>query len=381
MSESGAVHGGEAPLTGFDETKRLGAVFARMDRYVAEGELPGCALAVAVAGDAVAEWHAGAARPGQPATAATLWPLASISKTYTAATIMALVERGDLTLSLPVRELLPEFDGDGRDAVRLGHLLTHTAGLIYESPRMEERLRTQTPLDGLLTEAYTTPLLFPPGSAYSYSDFGYALAGRMAEAAAGRPLPDLMRAYVLDPAGLAETYFPAPANTHERIAQVEGALASGTPGAMYSSPYALGLAHPAFGVVASARDLLRFGLLFAPSGRVRVHSEATIRAMTTDRTGGVTQHGGQRFYPFNSDAYGLGFVAGPHFGGTGDDLASPASFGHDGASGCVLLADPTYDLTIALVSNRHMLSGLERWRLRLGGLLNGVLAALTRQDG
>jgi CubicO group peptidase (beta-lactamase class C family) len=199
--------------------------------------------------------------------------------------------------------------------------------------------------------------------------------------AAGQPFPDLLRAYVLDPAGLAETFFPAPATIHERIAQVRGALAFGTPGAMYNSSYALGLAHPAFGVVASARDLLRFGLLFAPAGRVRVHSEATIRAMTTDRTGGVTSHGGQRFYPFNSDAYGLGFVAGPHFGGTGDDLASPASFGHDGASGCVLLVDPTYDLTIALVSNRHMLSGLERWRFRLGALLDGVLAALTRREG
>jgi len=378
MSEDVEVRG-EVRMTGFDETRRLGAVFARMDRYAADGELPGCALAVAVASDVVAQWHAGAARLGQAASAATLWPLASISKTYTAATVLALVERGDLTLSLPARELLPEFDGDGREAVRLGHLLTHTAGLIYESPRMEALLRAQTPLDGLLAEAYTTPLLFPPGSAYSYSDFGYALAGRMAEVAAGRSLPELMREYVLDPVGLEETFFPAPAAAHDRIAQVDAALAFGTPGAMYNSPYALGLAHPAFGVVASARDLLRFGLLFAPGGRVRVHSEATMRAMTTDRTGGVAQHGGQRFYPFNSDAYGLGFVAGPHFGGTGDDLASPASFGHDGASGCVLLVDPTYNLTIALVSNRHMLSGLERWRYRLGGILNGVVAALTRR--
>src|SRR5690348_1102315 len=143
-----------------------------MERYVAAGDLPGCALAVPVDGDVVAECHTGAARPSQLATPTTLWPLASISKTYTAATVLALVERGDLTLSLPVRELLPEFDGDGREAVRLGHLLTHTAGLIYESPRMEELLRARTPLDGLLAEAYTSPLLFTPGSAYSYSDFG-----------------------------------------------------------------------------------------------------------------------------------------------------------------------------------------------------------------
>lgn len=363
--------------TEFDETGRLGAVRDRMERFVAAGELDGMALAAARGGRIVAELYAGRAAPGRPAEDTTLWPLASISKTYTAATVMALVERGDLTLSLPVRALLPAFDGGGRENVRLGHLLTHTSGLIYESPRMEALLRERTPLAALVDEAYTHPLLFAPGTRQSYSDYGYALAGRMAEAATGTPFPTLVRMLVLEPGDLRDTFLPASEGDSARLAYVTGALAEGTDGAMYNSPYALALAHPAFGVVATARDLLRFGLLFAPGGERRILSGATIAAMTTPRTNPAILDTLDRFSPHGQAPWGLGFLAGG-YPGTGEDLVSPAAFGHDGASGCVLLMDPGYDLALALVSNRHVLSNPDRWHYRLGSLVNGVLAALTR---
>lgn len=367
----------ERVATGFDETGRLSAVRDRMERFVAAGELDGMALAVAAGGKIVAEWYAGRAAPERPAGEETLWPLASISKVYTAAAMMALVERGDLTLALPVRTLLPAFDGDGREQVRLGHLLTHTSGLIYESPRMEALLRARTPLETIVDEAYTHPLLFAPGTKQSYSDYGYALAGRMAEAATGTPFPELVRSLVLAPAGLRDTFLPPGEGEYGRMAHVAGALAEGTEGAMYNSPYALALAHPAFGVVASARDLLRFGLLFAPHGERRILSEATIAAMTTPRTNPAILDTLDRFAPHSQAPWGLGFSVGG-YPGTGEDLVSPAAFGHDGASGCALLIDPTYDLALALASNRHVLSGPDRWHYRIGSVINGVLAALTR---
>ena len=365
-------------MAGYDETKRLDAVCARMARLVADGEFHVAALAVAVGGNPVAEWYVGEAAPGLAAAPEVLWPLASISKSYTAAAIMALVERGDLTLSLPVHTLLPPFSGDGREAVSLGHLLTHTSGLLYESPRMEELLRAQTPLAAIVDEAYTHPLLFPPGTRYSYSDYGYALAARMAEAVASRPFPEIVRELVLDPGGLTETLFPPPPAEYARLAPVEGSLAYGSEGAMYNSPYALALAHPAFGVVATARDLLRFGLLFAPGGQRRLLSDATIRLMTTDHTSLLVHDSQRGIYPYRPELYGLGFGVGGHAGLAAADLASPACFGHTGASGCVLLVDPAADLTIAFVSNRHVRMNPDRWRFCIGSLLNGVLAALTR---
>lgn len=362
--------------TSFDETGLLGAIRDRMERFVAACELDGIALAVALGGRIVAEVYVGMAAPNRPADDTTLWPLASISKVYTAAAVMALVERGDLTLSLPVRALLPAFDGDGRENVRLGHLLTHTSGLIYESPRMEELLRERTPLAVIVDEAYTHPLLFAPGTKQSYSDYGYALAGRMAETAMGTSFPELIRTLVLEPARLCDTFLPPGEGEYGRLAYVSGVLAEGTDGAMYNSPYALSLAHPAFGVVASARDLLRFGLLFAPHGERRILSDATVAAMTTPRTPSAILDSLDRFSPHGQAPWGLGFSVGG-YPGTGEDLVSPAAFGHDGASGCELVVDPAYDLAIALVSNRHILSGSDRWHYRLGSIVNGVLAALT----
>ena len=112
--------------------------------FIAAGELDGAALSVAQRGRQVIGWQGGAAAPGRPATARTLWPLASISKSYSAAAIMALVERGVLLLSTPVRALLPQFTGGGKEHATLRHLLTHTAGLIYESPEMERRMAATT---------------------------------------------------------------------------------------------------------------------------------------------------------------------------------------------------------------------------------------------
>src|SRR5262249_9588703 len=65
-------------MTVRDDGGRLGAVFDRLRRFVADGELPSAGLAVAVGAETVAEWYGGWAAPDRPACAETLWPLASI---------------------------------------------------------------------------------------------------------------------------------------------------------------------------------------------------------------------------------------------------------------------------------------------------------------
>jgi len=257
-----------------------------LERYIDAGEIAGAAVAAALRGQLVLEHYAGAAAPALPAGPQVRWPLASIAKVYTAAVLMRLVELGELTLNTLVCAVLPAYTGDGREAVRLRHLLTHTAGMIYESPAMEERLLAQTPLADLVAEALAAPLLFPPGTAVRYADYHYLIAGHMAERVTGRSFPDLMQTLVLSPAGLRDTCFPPTPADEPLLARVRGALAEGTDGAMYNSPYALALAHPAFGVVATVRDLVRFAQHFMPGGP-RIHSEATVRAMTSDQTGGV----------------------------------------------------------------------------------------------
>ena len=365
----------------------LTSLYQRLKQYIADGEVDGIGLMVAQRGQVVAEWFGGRATPDLPAGRDVLWPLASISKLYTAALIMRLVEVGALTLSTPVVSLLPAFatgsaQDDGRSAITVRHLLTHTAGMIYESPQMAERLAQQTPMPELVAEAYQSPLLFKPGTAHSYADYHYLLLGEIATAVMGRSFPALVHEWVLVPMGLTNTFMPPAPAQYAHVAQVKGVLAEGTAGAMYNTPYALGLAHPAFGTVATAGDLLRFGLHFAPTGP-RIHSMATVRAMTTDQTGGRAPG----WHPAGDSgegsgvpqAWGFGFYfntssANNVFG----DLAPAGCFGHGGASGCNLFVDPVDDIVVAYVSNSHARLQTPLWRRRVHVVLNSVLAELTR---
>jgi len=350
-----------------------------IDRYIAEGSFAGAALIAAQGGKIVIEHYAGNAAPELAASPSVLWPLASISKVYTAAMIMRLIEDGVLTLNRPVHHLLPQFTGDGRETIRLRHLLAHTAGMSYESPTMEARLIAQTPMADLIEEMYTAPLLFPPGTAFGYADYHYLLAGRMAEVATGQSFAALVDELVLQPMGLHDTYMQPPQAVHARLATVCSVMGEGTPGAMYNSPHALSLAHPAFGTVATARDLLQFALHFAPSGP-RIHSPAAIRTMTTDQTGGVAQpHDRQMgLHAEIHVPWGIGFalksVQNPNLFA---DLASFQTYGHGGASGCQLVIDPAADVVIALITNTHARSGRELWNMRLQSILNSAFASLT----
>lgn len=355
------------------------ACVSLIDRYIDQGGFAGAALIAAQHGKIVLEYYAGKAAPGLPASATTLWPLASISKVYTAAMIMRLVEQGELTLNRLAHHLLPAFTGEGREKIRLRHLLTHTAGMIYESPVMDERLAAQTQRSVLVEEMLQAPLLFQPGTAFVYADYHYLLAGCMAEALTGMDFADLIDELVLQPMGLRDTYMRPPASVSHQLAKVRGVMAEGTAGAMYNSPYALSLAHPAFGAVATARDLLHFGLHFAPTGP-RLHSPATVRTMTTDQTGGqVGPHDEGMGLPLTTRmSWGIGFAVKSAWTPNGfADLSSPRTYGHGGASGCQLVIDPEADAVIALLTNTHARTGREAWYMRLQSILNSTFATLN----
>jgi serine-type D-Ala-D-Ala carboxypeptidase len=345
-------------------------------RYIQEDGFAGAALVVAKGGAIIHQYYAGEAAPGLASSANVLWNIASISKLYTAAAIMQLVEQGVLTLNTMVCNVLPKFSGEGREEIRLRHLLTHTSGLIYESPQMPQRLAAQTSLEELVEEACSAPLLFKPGISLSYADYNYLLAAQVAATVTGRAFPDLVREYVLEPLELSHTLFPPPPSEYQRISKVRGVFAEGTDGAMYNSSYALSLAHPAFGVVATATDLVRFALHFAPLGP-RVFSSPTVRAMTTDQTGCVIgEHISLKgIAPDARVPWGIGFALQNNYvPGLFCDLASHSSFGHGGASGCQLIVDPQADLTVAVLTNTHLNTGREKWSARLQSMLNATFA-------
>jgi CubicO group peptidase (beta-lactamase class C family) len=352
-----------------------------LQQHIAAEAFTGAGLAVWRHGEMVLEHYAGSAAYRLAAGPDILWPVASISKVYTAAAIMRLVEEGVLTLSTPVHLLLPDFKGHWRDEMRLRHLLTHTAGFIYEPPQMEERLAARTPLPHLVNEALASALVFRPGTALRYADNNYLVAGRLAEVATGESLPDIVRGRVLDAAGLSQTFFP-PGPLHDsRIAVVRGVAADATDGSMYNSRYARALAHPAFGVVATTIDLARFGSMFMPGGP-RFLSEGSVQAMTTDQTGGVPGvHPSMQGYAADVRVpWAIGFaLQSAHLPGLYSDLSSPRTFGHGGASGCVIVCDPECGVVVALTTNTHLRTGREPWTRRIQSIVNCVFAEVTNR--
>ena len=108
---SGTVDGTARQSADRPQARRLDRAVAMVDAWVATRLVPGVSLAIAWRGEVLVEHAAGreSAGRGAPATPETVYPLASLTKPVTAATVMSLIERGDLYLDEPVRRWMPEF--------------------------------------------------------------------------------------------------------------------------------------------------------------------------------------------------------------------------------------------------------------------------------
>ncbi len=138
-------------------------------------------------------------------TPATNFRLASVSKQFTAACILLLMEDGKLQLDDPVTKWLPSLPPATR-AVTLRHLLTHTSGLIdYEDvipPSMSQQLSDADVLTILETQDRT---YFAPGTGYRYSNSAYVLLGSIVAKASGQPFADFLAARIFKPLGMSNT--------------------------------------------------------------------------------------------------------------------------------------------------------------------------------
>jgi CubicO group peptidase (beta-lactamase class C family) len=159
---------------------------------------------------------AGDARPGVPATPATVetrFDLASLTKPFTATLALVLDADGTLPLRTPIRAIWPEADPRlGRRT--LEDLLRHRSGLQAWTPLYDPARPCRTRED-VLARLLGGELL--GARAGTYSDLDYLLWGMAAERAAGRPLAELLRTRVLDPLGL-DTVEPSPGD-REDVAQ------------------------------------------------------------------------------------------------------------------------------------------------------------------
>jgi CubicO group peptidase (beta-lactamase class C family) len=166
-----------------------------------EGNVPGSSLLVIKDGVPLIRRGYGMADLEQhvAATPATDYRLASVSKQFTAASILLLAEDGKLTLDDSIRHWLPSLPAS-TDKVTLRELLSHTGGLIdYEDLMPANTTEQLNDNDVLRMLSATSKNYFPPGSAYRYSNSGYVLLGLVVEKASGESLPAFMQQRIFKP--------------------------------------------------------------------------------------------------------------------------------------------------------------------------------------
>ena len=143
----------------------------------------------------------------------TLFRIGSVTKSFTGQVLASLAADGVVSLADPLTKYAPEFIApmsEGGRPIRLIDLATHSAGLPREVPH--EPGPADDPFVNITPDAFigwlkANPLLFTPGTAISYSNFGFDLMAAALGRAAHQPYPDLLEARVIRPLGLRDTTF------------------------------------------------------------------------------------------------------------------------------------------------------------------------------
>ena len=260
------------------------------------GKIPGLQVAVAVGGKLVwseAFGYADLARE-VPVTAETQFRIGSVSKPLTAAAVALLYEQGKLDLDAPVQRYVPSFPDKGYP-ITTRQLAGHLAGIRHY--RGDEFLRNRhfdTVLEGLAIFQGDS-LLFPPGTKFSYSSYGWNLISAVVEGAAGQDFLTYMSRNVLRPLGLTHTapdrvdsLIPNRTRFYER-----GADSGFVPAPPVDNSYKWA----GGGFLSTAEDLVRFGSALLEPGFLEA---ATLELLFTS----------QKTTPGEPTGYGVGwFVA------------------------------------------------------------------------
>ncbi len=204
------------------------ALFAKVDGifadYALDSHIPGVVYGIVADGRLVHVRGHGVQdfESNRPVTADTLFRIASMTKAFTALTVLKLRDDGKLRLDELAETYVPELRGwkyptQDSPRIRVRDLLNHTAGFVTDDPWGDR----QTPLpeeefSRLLREG--VPFTRPPATAMEYSNLGFALLGRIITNVSGHPYADTIGRSILQPLGMESTGFFIDAAPRERRA-------------------------------------------------------------------------------------------------------------------------------------------------------------------
>lgn len=271
----------------------------------------------------------------RPATPETVYQIGSITKQFTAAAVLRLVEQGKVDLDAPVSTYLPDYPPPGRDAL-VRQLLHHTSGIkeffmVEGFGEMETGSPGEHTRDDLVALFEKEPPIFEPGERWAYSNSNYTLLGLIVERVSGRSYAEALRTSLFDPNGLASTR-QCDGSRHSE-AHATGTLEEN--GAIRSVPSInMNTAVGDGGLCSSVLDLARWT-------RALVTGRAVSRA-SYERM--IASEPVRRGY---TPAYGFGLSTVPL-----DGRARVAHNGEVGGFSGTLAYYPDADVTVALLTNR-----------------------------
>lgn len=261
--------------------------------------------------------------------------LASITKPMTVAGAMILVERGEIKVDAPVQKYIPEFKGDGREAVTVKHLLTHTSGLPDMLPENEALRKRHAPLADFVAGTCRTPLLFKPGTKCQYQSMGILLAAEIVERITKKRLRDFLREVLFAPLGMKSTELGLGKHRIPNTEQCQ--VPNPQEDWNWNTPYWRDLGAPWGGAHSTAGDVMSLLEYFLkPDTRV-FRSAAFARQLVTNQNQGL------------NEPWGYGFMVN---GAKFSKACSADTFGHWGSTGTVAWADPKTGTRMVLLTTK-----------------------------
>lgn len=350
-------------------------------RYIDEGKLAGTISMVARRGEVVHLSSQGKMdiEADKEMDDDTIFRIYSMTKPITSTALMMLYEDGRFQLDCPVSRYIPGFANlkvqtesglvDMEREMTIRDLLTHTSGLTYgfmnatpiDAMYREMKVEQSADLDEMVEKLCDIPLLFSPGTRWSYS-VATDVCGYLVQKISDTPFDEFLAEQIFEPLEMEDTAFFVPEDKVHRFAanyehtEDDGMRLVDSP---ESSPYLKppGLKSGGGGLVSTIHDYNRFAQMLAGGGLydgTRLLGRKTVELMTSNHlpgNGDLTSMGQAVFSetPYDGIGFGLGFsvMLDP---AKAQILGTPGEFAWGGAASTYFFVDPVEDLVVILMT-------------------------------
>ncbi len=299
--------------TGYDAS-RLDVLNRHLQRLIDNGMISGAVYTISHKGKIIANASMGAGSriSDKKMMPDTIWPIASITKTFTAVAIMQLVEDGYIRLDNKVGDILPQFSKPPFDTITIMHLLTHTSGLYpdhscfpdsapksaWELIETAEKLWDKTGEFDWISAGISPGLRAPVGTQWLYCSFGFAILGEIITKVSGQFAHDYIVERIIRPLNMNDTGFLITPDKAERCfindedhnQMINYVLSGKSDGNEDKGSIWEKIPNTGGGLYSTTTDLIRFANAMLYGGRLedaRILGRKAVEKMTTNQLSNI----------------------------------------------------------------------------------------------